>query len=192
MSVAAIVNYQIAHTIEEMKADYQAFKSEFDNYIGSICWDGCRLQAKVLPRKLMEVYEFWKQDLARVEGAEPNLVDGMDHFKICGHLAYWMRRIGPIFEFSDFSSPVDGDEGRLRPQQEDLKDLLYVYSTEYLAFDWAFQICTIYEQERGDRASNRSLELRLSEDYIKTACHFMKCKHVSPHALALVLKSLFQ
>jgi len=178
-------------TITSMMADYLAFKASFENYAMEVCWDGCRLQPSMVDRRLRDAYSFWIDDIKRVGEIEPNLEEGLDHFKLCGHLAYWLRRTSPVVEFTDYSSPCEDDEGKLTPDQEDFKDLLYEYGSEYLAFDLAFNLCMFHEQARADK-TERSETLKLSRDYIRMVCHFMKCKHVSPHALTLLFKSLFQ
>lgn len=140
---------------------------------------------------MIEAHGAWVNDLTRVGSYEPQLKDGLDHFKQCGHLAFWLRRLGPIIDADDTTLNLGDAEGYpLSDDEKAFRKLLLGYRNEYLAFDYAFQICLYYEigQEGGSaRASN----LHLSREYYQTICQFMKFKNVSPHAMHLILKSLF-
>ena len=70
------------------------------------------------------------------------------------------------------------------------RDLLFGYCNEYLAFDLGYQFCRYYEINKAG-GSQRATTLILDEDYLRTTCHFLKYKQVSPHALYLLYKSLF-
>lgn len=152
-------------------------------------------QARLLPRlsipRVIEAHGAWCSDLKRVTDHEPQLGDGLDHFKRCGHLAFWVRRMSPVVEAVDTTKNLADAEGyAISADEQAFRDLLFGYCNEYLAFDLGFQFCRFYELAKKG-GSVRAGQLVLSEDYIKTACHFLKYKQVSPHALFLVYKSLF-
>jgi hypothetical protein len=170
--------------------DYKTFKGEFEAYVDSVC-EEVRLRGVLFSdRRERDAHTFWCEDIERIKKAEL-LDNGLDHFKQCGLLAYWLRRTSPVIEFTDYASPVEGDFGNLDKEHEDFKDFLTSYSSEYFAFDWAFRICLFHEQTRPDK-NERADRIQLSHEYIRTTCHFLKCKQVSPHAMFLIYRSLFE
>jgi hypothetical protein len=128
----------------------------------------------------------------RVGKNEPQLrLEGLDHFKQCGHLAFWLRRLSPIVEAHDMTLNLGDAEGyALTDDEREFRKLLLGYCNEYLAFDYAYQICKYYELGK-EGGSERAASLIPVREYYVTACQFMKYKNVSPHALHLILKSLF-
>jgi hypothetical protein len=188
------MEYQMPVIYASMLADvarsFDDFEREFRIYTCSVSAEA-RLQPTISHYRLRDAHAFWNEDLNRVEGAEPNLENGLDHFKQCGHLAYWLRRTAPIISFVDLTGCYSDGMPELDDDGKALRDLLYKYGMEYLSFDWAFQICRFHEMTRPDKKS-RADDICLSEDYIVTTCNFLKRKNVSPHALFLILRSLFQ
>jgi hypothetical protein len=154
-------------------------------------------QARLYPRlsqqRVIEAHGAWLSDLKRVNNHEPQLKkgDGLDHFKRSGHLAFWVRRMGPVVEAIDTTLNLADSPGYdVSEDEAAFRDLLFGYCNEYLAFDLGYQFCRYYEiGKRGGSA--RAEALVLDEDYIRTTCHFLKYKNVSPHALYLIYKSLF-
>ncbi|MBF0604575.1 MAG: hypothetical protein HQL07_12895 [Nitrospirae bacterium] len=125
-----------------------------------------------------EVYDAWIDDLKRVSRHDMKSEE-LDHFKHASHLCFWIRRMGPILELMEKDSfPPDshGDKGREL-------DLITKYRNEYLAFRIGLTICGDFEPH--------SKHPKLTYDYIASLCRFMRYKHVSPHALFLIYKSLF-
>jgi hypothetical protein len=152
-------------------------------------------QARLYPRlskpRVIEAHGAWLSDLKRVNDHEPQLGEGLDHFKRCGHLAFWVRRMGPVVEAIDTTRNIADAPGYdLSSDEKAFRDLLFGYCNEYLAFDLGFQFCRYYEIGKAG-GSARANSLVLDENYIRTACHFLKYKQVSPHALFLLYKSLF-
>lgn len=151
-----------------------------------------RLFPRLSRQRLIEVHGAWKRDMERVGAHEKQLEDGLDHFKRSGHLAFWMRRFTPIVEAEDLTQNLADAAGyELLDTEREFRDLLFGYVNEYLAFDLGYQFTRFYEQTRLG-ASDRAKELVLNREYIAMACHFMKYKTVSPHALTMIYKSLFQ
>jgi hypothetical protein len=107
-------------------------------------------------------------------------VNGLDHFKQCGHLAFWVRRLSPVVEFSDLD--FGDSEMPVKPKEKALRDLLKGYVNEYLAFDFGYHLCRYYEARHKEKPSSRASRLALSPDYYQMISHFMKFKNVSPHA----------
>lgn len=166
------------------------FEVEFILYAKSVCSEAWLLP-DIVRMRILEAHQFWKDDLARVDEREKKLEDGLDHFKHCGRLAYWLRRTSPVVEFLEKPGAYFTGHEELNEREEALRYLLFEHGMEYLAFDWAFQICRFYEKTRSDLSPKKG-NVVLSHDYVQTICHFMKRKNVSPHALSLILLSLFQ
>ncbi|MEI9930702.1 MAG: hypothetical protein WDM89_09160 [Rhizomicrobium sp.] len=145
------------------------------------------LSPKFSPARLRDAHYAWRLDIKRVEATEPNLGDGLDHFKQSAHLAYWLRRKSPIVDYHDWAAEIE-DLNDLYPDEVERRDLLLRYGEEYLAFDFGLKICTYYELERLDNP--RSSVPKLSKEYIFDVCHMLKFKHVSPHAMYLIYKSI--
>jgi hypothetical protein len=100
-------------------------------------------------------------------------------------------RLGPVVEATDLTRNLGDAEGY--PLSEDeiaFRKLLLGYCNEYLAFDYAYQICKYYEIGK-EGGSERAINLIPSRGYYQTMCQFLKYKNVSPHAMHLILKSLF-
>lgn len=81
------------------------------------------------------------------------------------------------------------DAEPITPAQKKLRDLLFRYGTEVLAFDLGYSICVFYERGRLDPRTQHP-PFEIDEEYIETICCFLKEKNVSPHALFLIYKSL--
>jgi hypothetical protein len=174
-------------TLEAIK-DRDEFRETFAEY-GMHVLGIARFYPNLSKPRLYEAHGAWMNDLKRVQDREQHLTDGLDHFKQCGHLAFWLRRMTPVAELQDLDF---GDaELPLNARENELRGLLLGYHNEYLAFDFGYQICKYYETKHLDRPSQRARELALSPDYYQTVCHFMKYKNVSPHALHLIYKSIF-
>ena len=162
--------------------------SEFSKFVFS----QARLYPSLSDIRTIDAHGAWINDLSRVTKHEKKLtVHGMDHFKRCGHLAFWLRRMSPIVEAVDLTAnPGDAEGYPLTQQELTFRDLLFGYHNEYIAFDLGFQICRFYETKK-ETPSRRAENLVLSVDYYKTTCHFLKYKTVSPHAMYLIYHSLF-
>lgn len=139
--------------------------------------------------RLRDAHRAWLADLARIRGAEPNLKEaGLDHFKQCAHLAYWLRRKSPIVDYEDWAAKVEG-LGDLYSDEVQRRDLLRRYGEEFLAFDFGYKICLYYEMERLENPRSEPPALTLT--HLIDICHMLKFKNVSPHALYLIYKSIF-
>jgi hypothetical protein len=174
-------------TLNKIK-DRETFRDTFADYAMSVLGKAA-FYPDFAKHRIYEAHGAWINDLKRVGEREQNLKDGLDHFKQCGHLAFWLRRMTPVAELQDLDF---GDaELPLKPRERELRGFLIAYHHEYLAFDFAFQICKYYEVKHLEKPSNRAAEIKLSPDYYQTVSHFMKYKNVSPHALHLIYKSIF-
>jgi hypothetical protein len=176
------------HLVKILECD--VFVRKFSDFATHVL-QACRLIPLASKPRLIDSHGAWKNDLSRVGTHEPNLEDGLDHFKQCGHLAFWLRRMSPIVEAHDTTKNMSDAEGYpLSINEIEFRKLLLGYANEYLAFDYAYQICKYYEIGK-EGGSDRAQNLAPSREYYWTACQFMKYKNVSPHALHLILKSLF-
>lgn len=174
-----------AQTLQDIEV-WGKFEPVFTEYVKDVLKEA-RLFPKFSPQRIRDAHGAWLSDLTRVDKNEPNLGDGLDHFKRCGHLAFWIRRMSPLVDVVDLTANIADAPGYdLTNQEIEFRGLLYAYGNEYLAFDFGYQFCRFYELRRG-----LADKLVLGPDYLITICHFLKYKTVSPHALYLIYKSLF-
>jgi hypothetical protein len=141
--------------------------------------------------RICHIFEFWQDDIYRVSSREFN-GGNLDHFKTFGHLGYWIRRVSPCIETARRqSSPKRGQLIFEGEYAEKYKSFLHMYGNEYVAFDTCFRACRFLHilSEKMDETIS---DFNLSEAYIRSACHMLKAKSVSPHALYLIFLSLFQ
>lgn len=132
---------------------------------------------------MADVHHFWTEDIRRLKefslaGKDP------DHFKQAAHLAYWLRRIGPVMDY------VVANYGPLNEREKRSRDFLRQFNTEYIAFDVGYQICEFYETAALP-SGVVPRKFGIDDEYLASICCFLKEKNVSPHALYLIYKSLF-
>lgn len=171
-------------------ATVDGFRSVFKAFCCEILGEA-RLYPSLSLIRVDEARGAWQNDLHRVRRNEPHLGEGLDHFKQCGHLTFWVRRMSPVAEAYDLTKNYADAEGLpLSSDENALRELLFAYCNEYVAFELGYQLCCFYEVNKSG-GSARASSLQLSEDYYWTMCHFLKYKNVSPHALFLIYKNLF-
>lgn len=176
--------------IEQIENDETAFCKFFAEYAQATL-GACRLSPRLSMPRLVEIHGAWRADLKRVGKHEKALMEGLDHFKRSGHLAFWVRRFTPLVEASDNKDNLGDAEGYdLSKQEVAFRDLLFGYGNEYLAFDIGYQFSRQYELSRAF-PSERAKTVKPSSEYIAMMCHFLKYKTVSPHAMSMIYKSLF-
>jgi len=167
-------------------AEFEVFKEKFIAHAKDFARGACLRPIFSLPR-LRDAHYAWRDDLSRLTQHEKNLGGGLDHFKQCAHLAYWLRRLYPIADYEDIAAAV-GEVDDLYPDEQKRRNFIVKYGSEYLAFDFGFQICSYYALERTDNPMTAAPEL--STEYLVDVCHMLKFKHVSPHSMYLIYKSL--
>lgn len=96
--------------------------------------------------------------------------------------------MAPIVEYNDLIQAVEGGEA-IYEDEKMARTLIYEYGMEYIAFDFGFQICFYYESDRVDRKGEFRKPM-LTPDYLKDICHMLKFKHVSPHSIYLIYRSM--
>lgn len=148
-----------------------------------------------------EAHALYLKDIRRLENMENN-GQPAEEIKRAAFLAYWLRRLSPIhgvLSRSDFNLEEDDR-------------FLYLYANEYCALDLAFRIVRYFEVQKisaiiesspkAQLIIDQEYQLKLEKlsdlrsyalpkDYIKDFCHLLKEKSLSPHALYIILKSLF-
>jgi hypothetical protein len=139
--------------------------------------------------RLRDAHYAWRKDMTRVESGEDKLINGLDHFKQAAHIAYWLRRMAPVVEYSDRFEGVE-QESELYDGEKHARKFILKYGNEFLAFDFGFQICLYFELYRTD-GKKRNKPPVLSSEFLNDMCYMMKFKHVSPHSLYLVYRSIF-
>lgn len=154
------------------------------------CASPARLVPVLSAHRLFDAHLQWRQDLERVSRFELRDKEP-DHYKQSGHLIYWLRRASPVIEWVDETGNIGDAEGYpILSAEQEFRELLMKYGNEYLSFDLGYRICRYFEESRVDSPIDPG-ERPLTTDYILTVAHFLKVKNVSPHALFLVLRSLF-
>lgn len=177
-------------TLSDMLDDRTAFVRIFSSYAASVLGQA-RLEPRLSVPKLIEARGAWKNDLDRVGTHEPKLPDGLNHFKNAAHLAFWLRRISPLVESVDTTENLADAPGYpLSNEEKEFRELLYAYASEYLAFDFGYQIVKFYENGRCPISESKKSKEDI-DNYYYTVCHFMKYKTVSPHAMHLLYASLY-
>jgi hypothetical protein len=177
------------NTLARILTEFEQFKAFITEYIDDFALRGARLFPKYSVSRLKDAHHFWTQDIQRISKFSLN-GKTPDHFKQAAHLTYWLRRSGPVIDYLDAINPQDGVAEPPTAQENAVRDLLFNYSSEYLAFDLGYQVCRFYELGRLPVGAHPPA-FDIDMDYILTMCCFLKEKNVSPHALYLTFKSLF-
>lgn len=174
-------------TLEDLATDKVKLEKFFRQFAEE-AFDSAKLHPIISERRVHDAHLGWCRDLVRVPQIELDLSDGLDHFKRCGHLTYWLRRSQPLIGAEDKSGLYTYEGGsELTPDEAEFRELLWAYGNEYLAFDLGVQFCRFYELDRGGPRAN----MVIPTHYIQTICNFLKFKNVGPDALFLVFRSLF-
>ena len=109
-----------------------------------------------------------------------------DHFKLCGYLAYWLRRNSPITRWDE----VDGkSRHQMSKKEKQVREVIYDFGRAFSAFMVGYRIC--YFLEHNKESEESKLSRPIDESYIRAVCYCMQYKNVSPHALGLIYRSLF-
>jgi len=179
-----------ANTLSSLR-DRDTFVKTYSQYVIDVLHDGVRLFPQFSIQRLHDAHHAWMDDLKRVGDNEPDLDQGLDHFKQSGHLAFWLRRTSPLIDVVDLTGNLADPAGYPLAEIElQFRKLLFAYGNEYLAFDFGYQICKFHECAKPG-GSTRASQLVPSVEFYRTTCHFLKWKTVSPHAVFLIFKSLF-
>lgn len=132
--------------------------------------------------RIAQAQDYWQRDVMRlretIRPSRPDVLPEPDEFKQAAFLAYWLRR----------RIVVDG----VQTKNLDLAR----YMNEIVAFVIGFRICHLHQAIRpeisGEEALERIRQFQLTKKYVREVAVFLHHKNVSPHALYLVYKSLFQ
>lgn len=176
-------------TLPAIEATEDDFVKFYTDFAREIMADACLLPL-LNKQRIVAAYAAWKADLARIEDHEPELHEGLDHFKRAGHLTYWARRMSPVIDANEPSFDLyEAHEDPIEESERVLRQRMFGLWNEYIAFEIGLQICKFYEV--GQPGAIRGITFFPATDYYDTMCHFLKLKNVSPHALFLIFKSLF-
>ncbi len=145
-------------------------------------------------RRLIEAYDYWQEDANRTLGLGIDKKSKtLDHFKHAAFICFWLRRTNPINELRG-QSPVPND--RRKSAQ-----LFFQYGNEICALFIGLQLCLFYESGRWDEESSnvspiggltdRLKLVSLPPDLLGDFAMILKHKNMSPHAIYLMYKSLF-
>ena len=130
---------------------------------------------------LHDAYQSYVWDVKRLKG---NMGSKPDHFKVCGFLAYWLRRNSPVIGWNEIEQ-----DGEINASIHKGRELIYEYGRAHHAFMIGYRICYFFE--RNKKTQNQFINTPPDEAYLRTVYYVMKYKHVSPHAMGLMYRSLF-
>ena len=167
-------------TIEKLKTEKDFFVDFYKKSCENVLFRLAKLWPKLNRPSLIDAYWAWNEDLRRVQDFE-RLDHGLDHFKMSGHLAFWLRRMTPIVDVTAVETNYQDSQSDITPEEQEWRDFLFGYVNEFMAFNIGLAICEYYT---GKKAIYK-------KDYIKMICHMMRYKNVSPHAIILIYKSIF-
>ena len=121
-----------------------------------------------------------------VNRLEDNMKTSPDHFKICGYLAYWLRRNSPVIRWNETAPHhrIDEDTRKAR-------ELIFEFGRSFHAFMIGYRVCWFFERNKQAALPAARLLPAINGDYIRVVCYAMKYKNVSPHAMGLIYRSLF-
>lgn len=189
--------------IQKLQADRDFFKRAIAQfYIRVAETHGCNVVLS--DRRIGEAYDFWMDDVERVLGNDvPDDTVALDHFKHAAHLAFWLRRHIPIndvafrAEMQVVEHTVSGE--RRIPTKAQVE--FATYGNELCALLVGFYICLAYEVCAMAKRDPKKGATTVVSDGIgvkRLPSHFqaefprlLKHKPVSPHALYMLYRSLF-
>jgi hypothetical protein len=174
-------------TLDRIRTNWLDLFEEFKTFANKAV-ARARFEVEISKPRIYDVCYAWNDDIYRVCDREPHLKEGLDHFKTAGHLALWLRRFTPVIELKDLSW-VDAHEPWDERDRE-FKEFLKSYHNEFLAFEFGLELVRFYEKMREDGPGPR-WDMAPTLSFYKTTAHFMKFKTVSPHAMNLAYKALF-
>jgi hypothetical protein len=172
------------NTIKKIEEDREEFYSLFEMHVREI-FGNAGLEPVLQKQRLADIHYSWGRDMTRVGAKEPNLVHGLDHFKRLGHLVFWLRRFSPVVGANEIIS-----NSELSESQSKFRRLFVNYANEYPAFDLGFQFCNLYFTVHNQKPETPAVELR--PNFVEDMCYFLKYKSVSPHAIAMIYRSIFE
>ena len=138
--------------------------------------------------RLPHAHFFWTKDIERVAREvgppDPSAAKEPDIFKRCGFLSFWLRRTAPFI----YAEPVQAIH--FTSQEKAWQELFAKFPNEMFSFDLPFRLAAMnYGAQKGDIAIALG---KIGYPYLHDICHYLKTKPVSPHALYLIYKSLFE
>ena len=189
--------------IEKLKRDRSYFKRAMAQFYVNVAETfGCNITLS--DRRIGEAYDFWMEDVERVlERDVPPGTTALDHFKNAAHLAFWLRRHIPINDITfrkDKLIVTHSAQGeRADPTQAQVQFMSY--GNELCALFVGFYICLAYEvcamAERDTRRGKTTVVSdaigvrRLPPHFQAEYPRLLKHKPMSPHALYMLYRSLF-
>ena len=154
-------------------------EDNFKQFVHREYEDEAGFEVDLSDAKLGDAHRLYLSDIALVE---QGMKTPPSHFTHSGFLVYWLHRLNPV------ANEEFGDSKKYRPSsQKKARDFLVNYGHAYLAFGLGFGICLYFEREA---AGKRPLP-NPDSNYLKAACHLMKYKSISPHAIGFIYRSLF-
>lgn len=180
--------YELDNPLIQIKEDRALFNKVIESHVDFLLRP-YQLCATVHEARLNEAHHYWVCDINRI--GQNDFAGGVpDHFKQAGHLCYWVRRTRPV---TDIEVIVKSTKTDLSPNDayKEEYDLFFNYINEYLGLDLGFHTVLFYHLYDKKNPRHASRGMLPSWDFIECTSHFMNSKNVSPHALFLIYKALF-
>lgn len=189
--------------IQKLQADRTYFKRAIAQFYVKVAETfGCNIVLS--DRRIGEAHDFWMDDVERVlEHDVPEATIALDHFKHAAHLAFWLRRHIPINDVVFRKDRlVAGDSTGGEPSGPTKAQVQFMsYGNELCALYVGFYICLAYEVCAMAKRDSKKGQTTVVSDGIgvkRLPPHFqaeypklLKHKPVSPHALYMLYRSLF-
>jgi hypothetical protein len=173
---------QIKNSIFEDLEQLHGFK-EYVQGIFLECYEGTNLRPVFDPERQEWAWEFWKEDLLRLE---PQVNGPPCHLKRAAFLTFWLRREPPIAVVNEISSYDD-----LPRDKKYQTDFLLQYGREYCALRAGYELALFGQKQSLPGHIDSSGMYGLTNKFIDDTVEFLKRKSVSPHALYLIYLGIF-
>lgn len=173
-------------TLEEDFLEFE--RCVIGHYRESLRYFGYDAEAISRPQ-LKFAHKFWVQDLERLRNFSLSDSETISHYKKTAFLIYWLRRCDPIVEIY----ALEPEEDKNDYEKEWSEKVVKIYPGIYSSFKLGFDICRIYMADNADNKDEYyANDFSVGIGYVRDICHLMKSKELSPHAMYMILLSLFE
>lgn len=180
--------YTLDDPLHEIQNNLSVFKDVVCSHLEFLL-NPYQLVGDISVARINEAHHYLTRDIARISrndfnGGRP------DHFKQAGHICYWIRRTRPV---TDLAVHLYSTKTDLSPEDAyaDEYRLFFNYINDYLAFDLGFHLVLFYHLYNKKNPLKINAKMFPSWDFIECTSHFLNAKNVSPHAMYLIYKALF-
>lgn len=159
--------------------------------------EGTDITLTFCPFRTQWAFEYFADDISRAADKMNAALVGKstgierkfepDHYKKAGFLAFWLRRECPVLVWDTHRVQWD----TLSRPQRSQAEYLVTYGREYGAFMLGYAIC-LHVECNALGGPFEEEKFQLSDAYIDDMMAFLKEKSVSPHAMYMIYRSIFE